>query len=50
MKTEMVAFVKAIADADRLRIIGLLTQRSARLSEIIEVLGFHSSGYAAPSE
>jgi hypothetical protein len=38
---EMVNFVKAIADADRLRIIGLLTQRSARLCEINEILGFH---------
>jgi hypothetical protein len=41
MNTEdMIAFVKAIADADRLRIIGFLTQRSARLSEMIERLGF----------
>jgi hypothetical protein len=39
----MLSFVKAIADADRLRIIGLLTQRSARLSEITEILGFHPS-------
>ncbi len=38
---EMVNFVKAIADADRLRIVGLLTQKPARLSEIVELLGFH---------
>ncbi len=38
---EVVNFVKAIADADRLPIVGLLTQRSARLSEIVEILGFH---------
>ncbi len=37
----MVNFVKAIADADRLRIVGLLTQKPARLSEIVELLGFH---------
>jgi hypothetical protein len=42
MNTEdMTAFVQAIADADRLRIIGLLTQRPARLSEMTEILGFH---------
>jgi hypothetical protein len=40
-KNEMLDFVKALADADRLRIIGLLTQRSARLTEIVEILGFH---------
>jgi hypothetical protein len=40
-KDEMLDFVKALAEADRLRIIGLLTQRSARLSEIVEILGFH---------
>ena len=38
---EMLDFVKALADADRLRIIGLLTQRSVRLSEIAKILGFH---------
>jgi DNA-binding transcriptional ArsR family regulator len=40
-ENEMVDFVKAIADADRLRIVGLLTQKPARLSEINELLGFH---------
>jgi DNA-binding transcriptional ArsR family regulator len=38
---EMVDFVKVLADADRLRIIGLLTLRSVRLSEIVEIIGFH---------
>jgi hypothetical protein len=40
---EMVGFVKAVADADRLRIVGLLAHRSARLSEISETLGLHPS-------
>jgi hypothetical protein len=40
-ENEMVGFVKAIADVERLRIIGLLTQKPARLSEINELLGFH---------
>ena len=40
-ENEMVDFVKAIADAERLRIVGLLTQKPARLSEINEILGFH---------
>jgi hypothetical protein len=40
-ENEIVGFVKALADADRLRIIGLLTQRSARLSEMVEILGLH---------
>jgi hypothetical protein len=38
---EMADFVKTLADADRLRIVGLLAQKSARLSEISEILGFH---------
>jgi hypothetical protein len=38
---EMVDFVKVFADADRLRIIGLLTLRSVRLSEMVEIIGFH---------
>jgi hypothetical protein len=38
---EMLGFVKAIADMDRLRIVGLLTQKPARLSEICETLGYH---------
>ena len=37
---EMLTFVKALADADRLRIVGLLTQRSARASEVAGLLGF----------
>jgi hypothetical protein len=40
-ENEMVDFVKALADANRLRIIGLLAQKPARLSEIIELSGFH---------
>jgi len=40
---EMLNFVKAIADTDRLRIIGLLAQNPARLSEINALLGFHPS-------
>ena len=38
---EMLDFVKAIADADRLRIIGLLAQKPARFSEIVIGMGFH---------
>lgn len=37
----MVAFVKALADAERLRIIGLLAQKPARLSEIAADMGLH---------
>ena len=40
---EMLGFVKALADADRLRIVGLLTQKPARLSEVCELLGYHPS-------
>jgi hypothetical protein len=40
-ENEMVNFLKTIADADRLRIVGLLTHTSARLSEIVNALGFH---------
>jgi hypothetical protein len=40
-KPEMLDFVKAIADADRLRIIGLLAQKPARFSEIVNGMGFH---------
>jgi hypothetical protein len=38
---ELLDFVKAIADADRLRIIGLLAQKPARFSEIVNGMGFH---------
>ena len=38
---EMENFVKAIANADRLRIIGLLAQKPARFSEITGLMGFH---------
>jgi hypothetical protein len=38
---EMLDFVKALADADRLRIIGLLTQKPADFSRILTVMGFH---------
>ena len=37
----MLDFVKAIADVDRLRIIGLLVQKPYRLAEINVMLGFH---------
>ena len=40
-KQEMLDFVKAIADVDRLRIIGLLAQKPARFSEIVNGMGFH---------
>ena len=40
-ENEMRNFAKALADADRLRIIGLLTQKSASLSEIGADLGYH---------
>jgi hypothetical protein len=40
-KKEMLDFVKAMADADRLRIIGLLAQKPASFSEIVIGMGFH---------
>jgi ArsR family transcriptional regulator len=40
---EMVSFVKAISDVNRLRIVGLLAQKSARLSGIADVLGLPPS-------
>jgi hypothetical protein len=40
-KLEMVDFLKAIADADRLRIIGLLTQGPACFPDIVKTLGYH---------
>jgi hypothetical protein len=40
---EMIDFVKVIANADRLRIIGLLSQKPARLSEITNVTGSRPS-------
>ncbi len=44
MNTEdITTFVKAIADADRLRIIGFLIQKPARLSKISEGTGLHPS-------
>ena len=42
-ENEMRNFVKAVADADRLQIVGLLAQKSASLSEINATLGFHPS-------
>jgi hypothetical protein len=42
-ETGMLNFVKALADADRLRIIGVLVQKSASLTEISQDLGFHPS-------
>ena len=38
-ENEMLTFVKAMSDADRLRIIGLLTQRKADRTEITAQLG-----------
>jgi hypothetical protein len=38
---EMLPFTKALADADRLRIVGLLTQKPAYLSEISQTLDLH---------
>lgn len=38
---EMLDFIKAVADADRLRIIGLLAQKPASFSEIVNGMGFH---------
>jgi len=40
---EILSFVKAMASADRLRIVGLLSQGSKRASEIAEALGMHPS-------
>jgi hypothetical protein len=37
---ELINFVKTVTGADRLRIVGLVTRKPARLSEIIEILGF----------
>ncbi len=36
---DMLDFVKAMSDADRLRIIGVLAQRSARAAEVASELG-----------
>jgi hypothetical protein len=38
---EILSFVKAMASADRLRIVGLLSQGSKRAAEIAEILGMH---------
>jgi len=40
---EILSFVKAMASADRLRIVGLLSQGSRRAAEIAEALGMHPS-------
>ena len=40
---EILSFVKAMASADRLRIVGLLSQGSKRATEIAEMLGLHPS-------
>jgi hypothetical protein len=40
---EILSFVKAMASADRLRILGLLSQRAKRAAEIAEALGMHPS-------
>ena len=38
-QNEMIDFVKALSDADRLRIIGMLTQRPATIKEVAAELG-----------
>lgn len=38
-ENEMLNFVKSLADADRLRIIGALTRNPARMTEISQALG-----------
>jgi len=40
---EILSFVKALASADRLRIVGLLSQGSKRAVEITQALGIHAS-------
>jgi hypothetical protein len=40
---EILSFVKAMADADRLRIVGLLSRGSKRAAEIASALGMHLS-------
>ena len=40
---EVLSFVKAMASAERLRIVGLLSQGSKRAVEIASVLGIHAS-------
>ena len=40
---EILSFVKAMASAERLRIVGLLSQGSKRATEIADVLGLHPS-------
>src|SRR5262245_32688010 len=40
---EVLSFVKALASADRLRIVGLLSQESKRAVEIVSALGMHPS-------
>jgi hypothetical protein len=40
---EILSFVKAMASADRLRIVGLLSQGSKRAAEMAEALGMHPS-------
>ena len=41
--SEILSFVKAMASADRLRIVGLLSQGAKRAAEIVEALGMHPS-------
>ena len=43
---EILSFVKAMASADRLRIVGLLSQGAKRVVEIAEALGMHPSDAA----
>ena len=42
-QSEILSFVKAMASAERLRIVGLLSQGSKRVPEIMEALGMHPS-------
>ena len=42
-QSDILSFVKAMASADRLRIVGLLSQGSKRTAQIAEALGAHPS-------
>ena len=45
-QSEMLEFVKALSQADRLRVIGALAQKSATTTEISQTLGMHPSDVA----
>jgi hypothetical protein len=42
-QAEILSFVKAMASADRLRVVGLLSQGSKRVVEVADALGVHPS-------